>query len=483
MFEFSHSFYRFPEEVNTRLDVLYNDAIYDDVYAEMDSSPFNFIPLSKGVDFLKDSRNPLLTPDEEFYYAEIGNVDIVKGKLGAVKMLGSEATSSRTRRVMYKDNILVSTTRPTRKAIAKVPSSLDGEICSTGFAVLRSIPEILPDFLLFSLRSDVSKKQFERYCTGAGYPAINQEKDLPKVLIPLLDKNEQELILSQVKRIQYHALRYEVLAKRVFEKTKTYFKEEINIPYDYENEKNYFHKSGFEKEKLSFHVFPENMDNRLNYLTYNPRLSVIDQLKTEYSTIKLSDILTEPIKRGNQPLYDETGSRKVIKTVDVSDEGINLEQCLSVEDDFFERSRENYVVKGDILITSTGIGSIGKISIYNHDEPVLCDGHISIIRISDEYSASFVCHFLRSHYGQVQIESLFTGSSGQIELQPSDIGGIILPDSSDLGIPLSKQVEIAERMDDKLGLYFINRKQAEKKWIEADQRFEEYILGKIPLPY
>ncbi len=40
------------------------------------------------------------------------------------------------------------------------------------------------DYLFYTLRSGLIAHQFERYSSGAGYPEINREKDLPRVKIP-----------------------------------------------------------------------------------------------------------------------------------------------------------------------------------------------------------------------------------------------------------------------------------------------------------
>lgn len=477
MFEFTHSYYRFPDEITNRLDALYNDKIFEVIYEKIKSAKFLFYPLADVVNFKKDSRDPTEKPDDEFFYVEIGSIDTISGKIKAIKMLGKEATSSRVRRVMYKNHVLVSTTRPTRKAIALVPPKLDKEICSTGFAVLEPKPNILPEFLFFALRTDISKHQFERFCSGSGYPAINQEKDLPQILVPVPERiKEQEEILKIVKRIQFKALRFEVQAKKFLHEAKLFFEHELGIEYDKKEEMNYYHKSGSEKRSLHFYCMPEDLDNRLTYLFYNPKLEILEKLKEKYSTTKLSNIVKEPIKRGIQPIYSENGNFPVIKTVDIQEEGINLDQCLKVDDEFFYNNPDYHVKKGDILVASTGIGSLGKVAVYDHDIPAICDGHVSIIRVANGYDISFIAHFLRSHFGQVQIEKYFTGSSGQIELQPIDLGNIIIPDNTITGIPYERQLNISNLMNNKLEKSYYYKKQAILKWIEADKKFEELIL-------
>lgn len=126
MFDFSHFYHRFPEELNNgRIDVLYRDKIYDAIVERIRQSPFNFYPLYELVDIVKESRNPQENPDEEFFYVDIGSIDTLIGVANPERLLGSQATSSRVRRVIKKGNVLVSTTRPTRNAICIVPEELD----------------------------------------------------------------------------------------------------------------------------------------------------------------------------------------------------------------------------------------------------------------------------------------------------------------------------------------------------------------------
>ncbi|NLC53026.1 MAG: hypothetical protein GX770_03575, partial [Firmicutes bacterium] len=114
------------------------------------------------------------------------------------RMQGNEATSSRVRQVMYANDILVSTTRPTRRAIAIVPNYLNNQICSTGFAVLIPKKEVIGEFIFHILRSEIVTAQFERFCCGSGYPAINKENDVLRVLVPEVNRDEQNNILSKI---------------------------------------------------------------------------------------------------------------------------------------------------------------------------------------------------------------------------------------------------------------------------------------------
>lgn len=189
------NFFDFVKNEN-RLDFEYNNPRYDSVYQSINDSKYPIANLEDCVDFLRESRNPLMNPDDEFEYIDIGNIDTRFGDINSVTMMGKDATSSRMRRVIHEGNIIVSTTRPTRNAIALIPSHLDNQICSTGFGVLKCNDSILTDFLFLMLRSKFVTYQFQKLCSGSGYPEINQEKDLPKIKIIKPDsiKIQQEIV-------------------------------------------------------------------------------------------------------------------------------------------------------------------------------------------------------------------------------------------------------------------------------------------------
>lgn len=197
--EFTHKFFRYPSQITSRLDTLYNDIVFDKLFENIEISSYNFFELSKYVDLRLELRNPQNEPEEFFDYVDIGNIDTAYGQPYAIRMQGFEATSSRVRQVMYANDILVSTTRPTRRAIAMVPDALNNQICSTGFAVLTPKEGVSGEFLFHILRSEIVTAQFERLCSGSGYPAINKENDVLRILIPEVDSDKQEVVLSKIR--------------------------------------------------------------------------------------------------------------------------------------------------------------------------------------------------------------------------------------------------------------------------------------------
>jgi type I restriction enzyme S subunit len=82
------------------------------------------------------------------------------------------------------------------KKVAFIPKEFDGEIASTGFCVLRPIPEKLnPKFLFYFLLSDDLLDQVLPLQRGVSYPA-NRDNDLKNASMPVPSIDEQHKIVE-----------------------------------------------------------------------------------------------------------------------------------------------------------------------------------------------------------------------------------------------------------------------------------------------
>lgn len=90
------------------------------------------------VTLLVDTISANGTSDREVAYIDISCIDNIANKIVRPKRLKLSEAPSRARQVVQTGDVLFSTVRPYLRNIAAVPSPLDGEIASTGFAVLRS---------------------------------------------------------------------------------------------------------------------------------------------------------------------------------------------------------------------------------------------------------------------------------------------------------------------------------------------------------
>lgn len=148
-----------------------------------------------GVTLQAFQRDPSQQPKSAFRYIDISSIDSVNKEIVATKkMLGSEAPS-RARKVVRTGDVLVSTVRPNLNAVALVSEELDGEICSTGFSVLRPSSDLHSGYLFAFVRSTKFINQLVAKTTGANYPAVS-ERDVRSVSFPLPPLAEQERIVA-----------------------------------------------------------------------------------------------------------------------------------------------------------------------------------------------------------------------------------------------------------------------------------------------
>lgn len=130
-------------------------------------------------------------PKTEIEYIEISDVAASTGISGSTRMLFEHAPS-RARRVLRKDDVVVSTVRTYLRAVAQVPPNFEGAIASTGFTVLRS-RRIDSSFLGFAAMAESFVSEVIARSVGVSYPAINSV-DLVRVAVPLPSKSEQRQI-------------------------------------------------------------------------------------------------------------------------------------------------------------------------------------------------------------------------------------------------------------------------------------------------
>lgn len=123
-----------------------------------------------------ETINPTLVPHEEFDYVDVSSVSNETYRIEATQRLMGRDAPSRARRLVRSGDVLFATIRPTLRRIAVVPTELDGQVCSTGFFVLRPCSEIDHRFLFYSLFTEQFMGAMESLQKGASYPAVTDSE-------------------------------------------------------------------------------------------------------------------------------------------------------------------------------------------------------------------------------------------------------------------------------------------------------------------
>jgi len=166
----------------------------------------------------------------------------------------------------------------------------------------------------------------------------------------------------------------------------------------------------------------------------------IGKIPKEWKIMKIRDVATF-IKRGKNPKYGDS-EVVVIKTAQNYPERIRFEEAPRAHPDFLKELPQEYYLKpNDILINSTGTGSVGRVGFFSgYHRPCTVDSHITMLRVKQEVALpKFVFYYLSSTQGHTILESKASGSTNQIELYVDDIASVpvLIP-------PLEEQWGVAE---------------------------------------
>ena len=177
--------------------------------------------------------------------------------------------------------------------------------------------------------------------------------------------------------------------------------------------------------------------------------------------------LSNRISRGKQPIYKENGNIFAFTSDQIRNDFIDTYSARYTDEKFYKKNPKAQVKPLDVLLNSTGVGTLGRVNFYYLEKKAVVDGHITIIRtISENLDPIFLNVFLKTKYGQFQITRAYSGSSGQIELYPEQIREflIFLP-------PLEIQKRIAETIKQAISLY----KQSESLYSQAEDLLLEEL--------
>jgi len=122
--------------------------------------------------------------------------------------------------------------------------------------------------------------------------------------------------------------------------------------------------------------------------------------------------------RYGQPIYDENSTLKVLNSQYIRDYFLDYESA--------KTGYGEIVPKEAVLINATGVGTLGRVNINYLNDSFTVDNHVNII-IAKNINPYYLTIFLKSYYGQSQINRYYSGSSGQIEIYAKDFNNFLVP--------------------------------------------------------
>ncbi len=153
------------------------------------------------------------------------------------------------------------------------------------------------------------------------------------------------------------------------------------------------------------------------------------------------------LHRGKSPKY---GNQKVLPIIAQKCnqwDKLYIDRCLFSDIDYISKYKEEqFLQKGDIIINSTGGGTVGRTgyiddSIFEKYDKFVADSHVTVVRPTTLISHRYIYMYLLSPYIQIGIEERCAGSTNQIELGTATIYDYIVPIP-----PVEEQKKIVEKV-------------------------------------
>lgn len=285
-----------------------------------------------------------------------------------------------------------------------------------------------PFYVVTFLNTTHGKAQMFRFASGGVQGHVNLTI-LENLKVPFFSENFQTQIENCI-----------VLASQKLEISKAQFKDA---------EESLFLALGLANykptdENVSVKALSKSFDvsGRLDSEFYQPKFDQLFNALKERGNIETLETLTSQVQRGKQPIYTDEGypvvNSKHVRTgkvvLDDNRTGAIIEKQILIE-------------KGDLLMNGTGVGTIGRVAPYLHEQKALPDNHVTVIK-SIDIDPIYLSIFLNSVAGQLQVEKYQKGSSGQIELYPDDIRQFLIWDApKDIQVKIRKCVEASFQLE------------------------------------
>ena len=323
-------------------------------------------------------------------YLDTGS--ITEGRIDEIQTLypGVDKIPSRARRKASVGDILFSTVRPNQKHYGIIEAGTENLLVSTGFTVVTVDTTIAdPYFIYYYLTqsSVIESLQAIAEQSTSTYPSI-KPSDIEDIELDLPELETQKKIGSTLRMLDRKIALNEEINDNLMQQAVTIF------------------KSWF--------------------VEYSPFDGIEPK---EWETVNLEKI-TSLISRGIAPKYSDNSDQIVINQKCIRNHMIDLSQARTHTPKVIN---EKWLRFGDLLINSTGDGTLGRAAqVWFQPPNITVDSHVTVVRPAKENLIFYIGLWGVLH--EREIESLHTGSTGQTELPKERVKALELhlPDNGTL---------------------------------------------------
>ena len=174
------------------------------------------------------------------------------------------------------------------------------------------------------------------------------------------------------------------------------------------------------------------------------------EIPESWEWVRLENISTY-ISRGKSPVYSEIQKYPIVAQKCNQWSGFSLEKAKFADPKTIDKYAEERLLRdGDLLWNSTGLGTLGRMAIYNSSINqygwAAADSHVTVIRTLPEFSYyKYLYYYFASNEVQSVIEDKSDGSTKQKELSQETVRKYLVPLP-----PLAEQHRIVAKVEELL---------------------------------
>lgn len=461
-----YSYIHVNDMIGTRFDPMFYNPLYTNIIKTIKN--VHFKSLGEIVIFSSESWNQKTYFNYSFPYIEINAIDILTGEVREIDQVPISNAPSRAKKIIRRNDIIISTTRPNRGAICLIEEDLC--IASTGFAVIRDISAcIIRKYLYVVLRLDCILEQMAQRSAGGNYPAIT-EFELKKILIPVPSIDTQKKIVDIYTTILKAKQAKDREAKSLLDSIDSFVLKNMGITLP--------SKNTYTKKNIV--TLSQLVGNRYDPYYHNEYFEKAFKCLKEtsnYKLVRLSNIatlITSGItpKSGGDDYTDSEHGIAFIRSgnIDIMGE-VDFDNLLYIKREVHDtRMSSSKVQEGDIMIAIVG-ATIGQVGIYHSSREANINQAIALVRLKDGYNPEYIKEVIKSSIGQLNLDRL---------KRPVARANINLEEISSMLIPVPR-IEIQNEIVKSIISIRLQAKRLQEEGFEllekAKREIEKIILG------
>lgn len=425
-----------------RLDAEYYQLKYDEIESVVTK-------YRNGSDLIRNlfSQNTEVCDfnEEAYNYIEIGDINIGNGTAN-YNLIQRDELPDNAKRVLHKNDILISKVRPYRGAVSIIDFDDTKLIGSGAFTVLHEKTAYKKEVLQILLRSQIYKDWLLKWNVGSSYPVIKDE-DILNLPIPKIPNQVQNEIAAYVQKSI--SLRNE--AKQLLESAKLKVEDAISTPPHLIDNQLVMKYNKMAKESTYYYRLAEwtllqelyaeawvttstanysiknysvcKSSGRLDAEYYQPKYDALFAQLSKYDCDTIKDIahIKKSVEPGSEA-YQDSGI-PFVRVSDVTKFGISESSVFLSPNDF---SLKELQPKKDTILLSKD-GSVGIAYKVEEDMDCITSGallHLSVF--NQDYTPDYLTLVLNSIVVQMQAERDSNGAIIQ-HWKPSEIEQVIIP--------------------------------------------------------